>query len=499
METQAPSGALDHRIKWLQDHNLSIILRVFEPKDNLWNVTDVLNLQRADCNELLGDIQGLIVYNRIQAAKGHPRSNGSPPPSFRPIQPPLQQSPLQQTRGLSPQQQLRQMDTPVVTVGQPPPYQLGGLPFNFPMDRGPSGEVQAALMAAVENNDVADVTSILTTFPSLVNCEGEDGQSPLFGAKSPEMLQLLLDRRADVHHRSKDGDTPVFLHAEAELVSMLCNAGADINAKNMLGETPLGNALEMKDLSLVHTLLSLGANPNLIAKQPLEFAAKHCPEAVPTLLGVMESALTNPGAFEFHNGSLDKSWSVEAGLERGRVLSDSDYPALGVHLPSGHDEDNPWIEVKRDKQNPLGTLQQREARPGTIAVCPFNSGHRMAPSSLARHKFTCSDRPKSRGGNGLEHGGVVVGEMVTCSFNQGHCVPRATLAVHERRCPDNPQAKLVQCPHTSDHRHRFAAEDMPAHAEKCRARPVVCPYDPRHKMPFQALQKHKEVCLARPA
>lgn len=166
------------------------------------------------------------MYNRIQAAKGHTRANGSPPTSFHPIQPakldsfhntPLQQSPLQQAR-LSPQQQLKQLDSPVVTVGQPPPYQLGGLPSfanSFPMDRGgPSGEVQEALIAAVDGNDIADVSSILTTFPSLVNCEGEvcvwfffwehgiviqnndqNGHSPLFGVKSPEMLQLLLDRR----------------------------------------------------------------------------------------------------------------------------------------------------------------------------------------------------------------------------------------------------------------------------------------------------------------
>jgi len=184
------------------------------------------------------------VYNRIQAAKGHTRANGSPPTSFHPIQPakldsfhntPLQQSPLQQPR-LSPQQQLK-LDSPVITVGQPPPYQLGGMPFTFP-DRGPSGEVQTALMAAVEGNDIAEVTSILTTFPSLVNCESEvrtvclsgvqdyqDGQSPLFGATSPEMLQLLIERSklrlvlfffnscdlgADVNHRSKVSSFSLF-------------------------------------------------------------------------------------------------------------------------------------------------------------------------------------------------------------------------------------------------------------------------------------------------
>lgn len=392
---------------------------------------------------------------------------------------------------------------------------MNSLPLSS--DRVPSGDMQVALMAAVEGNDVVDVASILSTFPSLVNRESEDGQTALFCAKSTEMIHLLIERGGDVNHRSKDGDTPIYLYADAEHVSILHSAGADVNAKNMLGETPLGNALEVKDMDLVHTLLSLRANPALIAKQPLDFAAQHCPEAVPALLKALEAlSCSSPTPrspprsaphhllnHPFANGGDKSTWRPEA--ERVRVLSDADYPALGTLPPKkkGEEEANPWIEVKRDRQQlPGGPFQppqsSRDLRSNAlVAVCPFNSGHRMAPSSLQRHKFTCSDRPKSRGGNGGEHG-QVVGEMVTCSFNQGHCVPRATLSVHERRCPDNPQATLVQCPHTSDHRHRFAAEDMPAHAEKCRARPVVCPYDPRHKMPFQALQKHKEICPARP-
>jgi len=50
---------------------------------------------------------------------------------------------------------------------------------------------------------------------------------------------------------------------------------------------------------------------------------------------------------------LGDKWLVEASLDRARSLSDGDYPGLGGLKK--HDEDNPWIEVKRERQALLGS------------------------------------------------------------------------------------------------------------------------------------------------
>ena len=79
----------------------------------------------------------------------------------------------------------------------------------------------------------------------------------------------LLEADADPDVRTAEGDTPLHVHAWARrpdtaLVSVLVLAGADVNARNDAGETPLHVARKRNRLSVVRTLLELGADANAI-------------------------------------------------------------------------------------------------------------------------------------------------------------------------------------------------------------------------------------------
>ncbi len=79
----------------------------------------------------------------------------------------------------------------------------------------------------------------------------------------------LLAAGADPDVRTAEGETPLHLHVSARqpdtaLVSMLVRGGADVNARNDTGETPLHVARKRNRLSVVRTLLELGADANAL-------------------------------------------------------------------------------------------------------------------------------------------------------------------------------------------------------------------------------------------
>ena len=56
------------------------------------------------------------------------------------------------------------------------------------------------------------------------------------------MVQLLIDRGANVNHADMDGCTPISEAAEngyKDTVELLIDRGADINRANIIGWTPL--------------------------------------------------------------------------------------------------------------------------------------------------------------------------------------------------------------------------------------------------------------------
>ncbi|KEP62959.1 UNVERIFIED_CONTAM: tetratricopeptide repeat-containing protein [Hammondia hammondi] len=130
--------------------------------------------------------------------------------------------------------------------------------------------------------DVAALLLLLS--PSLLDLRDEAEETPLLlllkaaasthsGEKRREalldLLQLLLDRGADVNAKSRDGVTPLHVAAGAEdeteareILSRLLNAGAKVDAVCATFGTPLQHAILSGRLASAQFLLDNGANPD---------------------------------------------------------------------------------------------------------------------------------------------------------------------------------------------------------------------------------------------
>jgi ankyrin repeat protein len=104
------------------------------------------------------------------------------------------------------------------------------------------------IFKAVRRGDVQLAAALLEDYPGLVHAREDDGSTPLHAAAwkgFSEMVQLLIDREADVNAMSVNehfGGTP--LHAAAhgnrkEVAELLIMAGADISVKSANGRNPL--------------------------------------------------------------------------------------------------------------------------------------------------------------------------------------------------------------------------------------------------------------------
>jgi ankyrin repeat domain-containing protein 17 len=95
-----------------------------------------------------------------------------------------------------------------------------------------------------------------------------------------ELVELLLNRKANIEHRDKKGFTPLILAATAgheKVVEILINAGADLEAQSeRTKDTPLSLACSGGRYEVVELLLKYGANKehrNVSDYTPLSLAA----------------------------------------------------------------------------------------------------------------------------------------------------------------------------------------------------------------------------------
>ena len=131
-----------------------------------------------------------------------------------------------------------------------------------------SGETP--LMAAVDNGHL-DAASVLLARGAEVNAKDTNGgQTALMWAaanRSPALVQLLLDHRADVRARSKGGFTPLLFAAQqgdVESGRILLQAGADVNERSDKDrKTALIIATASGNRDISGLLLDTGADPNL--------------------------------------------------------------------------------------------------------------------------------------------------------------------------------------------------------------------------------------------
>lgn len=131
------------------------------------------------------------------------------------------------------------------------------------------------LMDAVKQDKIEAVKFLLQQGAAkTINQTYEDKQSyptgytPLFVAKSAEMIKLLLDNGAKTSYRDSTGMTVLLKNAcTPKVLKALLEADIDINEKNPNGKTALMLATKNNDFEAVKLLLEHGANVNAKDRQ----------------------------------------------------------------------------------------------------------------------------------------------------------------------------------------------------------------------------------------
>ena len=94
-----------------------------------------------------------------------------------------------------------------------------------------------------------------------VNAKNYSGGTPLHGAGTKEVTELLIAAGADVNAKGLLGMTPLHdatQNGRKEIVKLLIAEGADVNAKDDGGETPLDWAIKRKDTETADLLRKHG-------------------------------------------------------------------------------------------------------------------------------------------------------------------------------------------------------------------------------------------------
>lgn len=135
-----------------------------------------------------------------------------------------------------------------------------------------------ALFQAAQHGDVANLQSVLATFPELANTENVDGLTPLGYAShygQADAVRTLLDHGADVNaiSHSKISFIPsnTALHASlagersSEVIRLLLEHGASCSILDSDGQNALHSAAFHTDQAeLIQLLLQHGADPNVL-------------------------------------------------------------------------------------------------------------------------------------------------------------------------------------------------------------------------------------------
>ncbi len=110
-----------------------------------------------------------------------------------------------------------------------------------------------------------EVMEVLLDRGADVNAQNETGQTALIGAASlgdAELVNFLLDRGADPNITNKESGFTALIAATwsdyPEIVETLLRKGAQVNAKDKFGKTPLKWAREKGHTQIIQLLQSAG-------------------------------------------------------------------------------------------------------------------------------------------------------------------------------------------------------------------------------------------------
>ncbi len=121
------------------------------------------------------------------------------------------------------------------------------------------------ILEVVLFGDIEKIKSLIDSNPESVFQKGPYGFTVLHeavGEHRTEVVQLLLDAKADVSARNNDGVTPLHAAAYPEMAQLLIDHGADIEAVGYQGRTPLiAHAADQDSEDVMEWLLEQGANP----------------------------------------------------------------------------------------------------------------------------------------------------------------------------------------------------------------------------------------------
>ncbi|MCM3881417.1 MAG: ankyrin repeat domain-containing protein [Vicinamibacterales bacterium] len=125
-----------------------------------------------------------------------------------------------------------------------------------------------SFISAIRSGDTKSVESLISANPDIVKAKDLTGTTPLHhaaGFGTLEMMQVLLDKGADVNVRNRRSSTPLHwaIH-DAAKVRVLVARGAAVNVKSIEGRTPVYQAAVLANgCDALRILLDKGADPKL--------------------------------------------------------------------------------------------------------------------------------------------------------------------------------------------------------------------------------------------
>ena len=142
---------------------------------------------------------------------------------------------------------------------------------------GPSVDI----WTAAKTGNIEAVKQHLAAGADVNAKDGIGGTTPLHKAahfRRREVVELLIDKGADVNVKGTGGLTPLHIAKTKEITELLITNGADVNAKSNGGGTPLHQAAGNSHKEVAQLLISKGADVNAKTKRgetPLDQAKRH--------------------------------------------------------------------------------------------------------------------------------------------------------------------------------------------------------------------------------